>query len=212
MSGFGWDGLDDGWQEPEAAGPADDGSGHGLVDDPLGSPDPVDHHPDPLDHPDLDGWHAGTGPDPPSDPAAGAAGWHEPASVEGPAASVEPAGAPTDVGGWHDADTGTESHPDGDGTDPGGADTGGTDPLPFPPHLALEVTPADGLAWADPDLLGAGDGGDGADPPVDPPHALLADLHLADGGGGDPPSWAGVGGSDDPAIRALAYQWSTLAS
>jgi hypothetical protein len=95
------------------------------------------------------------------------------------------------------------------------------DAMPFPPLLDLDVTPSDGQAWVDPALAGGtgldgaglGDddlGGDvlGVEPSADPPAALLADLHAADGGGDDAPSLAALATSEDPAIRALAAHWS----
>lgn len=91
---------------------------------------------------------------------------------------------------------------DPDPTDPAGWGAPAEDP--FPPALSLDVDPADGGPWADPDLLGADPG---EDPRTDPPLALLSDLAAADGG--DPSDWAGVESSDDPAIRSLAAYWRT---
>lgn len=91
------------------------------------------------------------------------------------------------------------------------------DALPFPPSLALDVTPADGQPWVDPGLLGAdiaapdltADPPDGLAlaPPVDPPADLLADLDAADGGDGAAGP-AALAASADPAIRTLAAYWS----
>ena len=61
----------------------------------------------------------------------------------------------------------------------------------------------------DPSLLGADhDPGPPLAEPTDPPAALLADLHAADGGGDEPASAGALAASDDPAIRALAAYWS----
>jgi hypothetical protein len=77
----------------------------------------------------------------------------------------------------------------------------------------MDVSPADGGPWTDPELIG-GDPADlsadlsadfSAGPDVDPPAALLPDLAAADG---DPSAgWATLHDSDDPAVRALARHW-----
>jgi hypothetical protein len=81
----------------------------------------------------------------------------------------------------------------GDGTLPHSVDTS-----PFPPHLEVDVTPADGQDWVDPEHLGEPEPAFLAG--TDSPQALLAGLHESEGA--DPT------GSDDPAIRALALFWS----
>jgi hypothetical protein len=122
-------------------------------------------------------------PDPPEPrnlPAEAAADW---------SAAGDPAGGPA---GW---------------TDPAGAGLGESDSDPFPPALAVDVAPADGGPWVDPDLLGDGDPDllDAGAPPHDPPAALRDDLAAADGDPGA--DWSALRASDDPAIRALAALW-----
>jgi hypothetical protein len=98
-----------------------------------------------------------------------------------------------------------------DWTDPAGWSDAGAESDSFPPALELDVLPADGGPWVDPDLLGgpgdwtADPSGPDLVPPTDPPAALLSDLAAADG---DPDAgWDEVHGSDDPAVRALAARW-----
>lgn len=105
----------------------------------------------------------------------------------------------------HDAasDTGHD-----DGAEPWGL-AQPVDAHAFPPHLDLDVVPADGLSWVDVDLLG-----DATAVPTAPlvlpdsPQALLADLHREDGADGAP-SWQTVAESDDPAVRALTLFWQS---
>jgi hypothetical protein len=89
-----------------------------------------------------------------------------------------------------------------------GADTVGRAALTGATVLDGDGVDGDGV---DGDGLG-GDGLDGAglgvESPTDPPAALLADLHAADGGGDGSPSLAALATSEDPAIRALAAHWS----
>ena len=68
----------------------------------------------------------------------------------------------------------------------------------------MDVTPADGGPWTDPELIGGTDDGS-ADPVTDPPAALLPDLAAADGDPGA--TWDSLRDSDDPAVRALATHW-----
>jgi hypothetical protein len=98
-----------------------------------------------------------------------------------------------------------------DWTDPAGWSDAGAGSDPFPPALELDVLPADGGPWVDPDLLGGPDdwtvdpSGPDLVPPTDPPAALRSDLAAADG---DPDAgWDQLHGSDDPAVRALAARW-----
>lgn len=105
-------------------------------------------------------------------------------------------------------------HPTGDRpdrTDPAGWSDAGAESDPFPPALEVDVLPADGGPWVDPDLLGRPDdwtadpSGPDLVPPTDPPAALLSDLAAADG---DPAAgWDELHASDDPAVRALAAHW-----
>lgn len=71
------------------------------------------------------------------------------------------------------------------------------------PRLEVSVTPADGLDWVDPDLLGRAAMPD-VSVPVASAEELLADLQAA--GDGDD-TWESAAASDDPAIRALAAHW-----
>lgn len=113
------------------------------------------------------------------------------ADLSGPDAGADPSADPSADG------TGPP-----DGTDPASW-TDGTEPDPFPPALDLDVTPADGGPWTDPDLIGGTD--DWSAAPLDPPSALLPDLAAADG---DPTAgWQSLHDSDDPAVRALATHW-----
>lgn len=129
-------------------------------------------------------------------------------------AEVDPTGVDTGDDGSYEA-AGTDhadySYDDGgDGVerfaDPTGAGPWDDPADSFPPVLDLDVTPADGQDWVDPDLLGGPGTGVSPFAPVDPPEALLSDLYQADGGA-DTPSWDEVSASDDPAIRALAAFW-----
>jgi hypothetical protein len=143
------------------------------------TPGPEEH----LPEPDLEPAGLPAEPDP-ADPA-------EPPDAAGPA---EPLGLPTE--------------PPADWSDPAGwtdqpHEAGGPDP--FPPALAVDVSPTDGGPWADPDLLGAGTPLAPPDPPGDSPAALRADLAAADGDPGA--DWAALRGSDDPAVRTLAAFW-----
>lgn len=72
------------------------------------------------------------------------------------------------------------------------------DSSPFPPHLEVDMTPADGQDWIDAQLLGEPEPAFTADP--EPDAAPLADLRAAEGA--DPAA------TEDPAIRALALFWS----
>lgn len=118
--------------------------------------------------------------------------------------TADPDGDPSDdgLGGPADAADPTGAG-DLDGTDPAGWATEGES---FPPAIEVDVAPADGGPWVDPGLLGADDpDAFGVPLPGDPAPALLADLAAADG---DPEAgWAAVGGSEDPAVRALAAHW-----
>jgi hypothetical protein len=161
---------------PDPAGFAD----HSPPDDPL-PPDapPGDPHDLPTEPAALPAEGAAFPSDGPPEPWADPAVEHEPWS----AAGLDLTDAGTDPAGWAD----------------------GGDPDPFPPSLELDVTPADGGPWTDPDLLGAGPA-DWAAAPADPPSALLPDLATADA---DPDAtWADLQDSDDPAVRALAQHWS----
>jgi hypothetical protein len=188
------------------------GFDHGHPYD-LGDPtDPGDPGADGAGHADGDPHAYAADPD---------GAHHGPATgdeADGTAHGLATGHADADAGGSETA-AGADSGPDGpehhgvtDGVD--GVDGGGpwglaqpVDAHDFPPHLDLDVVPADGLAWVDVDLLG-----DPTALPADPlvvpdsPQALLADLHAQDGADGAP-SWAAVTGSDDPAGRALALFW-----
>lgn len=200
----GHDGLDHGLPE-EPAGWTDDSAG--LPDEPAGWTDAHDAtaaeepapwssaHPEPA-HPGLPAetpadWSDGTGPDESAD-------W----SAAGPIDGDLPAAGHAD---WSDLTADPDGGDDPDPGDPAGWGAPAEDP--FPPALAVDVTPTDGGPWADPDLLGA-EPEDAAPARTDPPLALLADLSAADGaddgGSGD---WTGVEHSDDPAIRSLATYW-----
>lgn len=192
-------------------GPWDSDPGH---DDP--------HHDGVSGHdPGHDGGHELPGL--PEEPASWSADWSEPGHELPVDASDEPvSGLPAEHGelpaeqpaDWSADPLPEPEHADWSGIVDGdpGDDPDPTDPAgwgapeedPFPPALALEVEPADGGPWADPDLLG-GEPGDFGEPVTDPPLALLSDLSYADGG--DAPDWASVESSDDPAIRSLAAYW-----
>lgn len=77
---------------------------------------------------------------------------------------------------------------------------------PYPPHLDVAITPADGQEWVDPSLLG--DDHLEAEPVshLASPEELLGSLHEASGSDGEP-SWEAAHNSDDPAIRSLAAFW-----
>lgn len=149
----------------------------GVPDEPAGLPAEA-----PAD------WSAGTADLTETDPGP-ASGWDaHPAGL--PVAGPDP-GDPAAFGDLADPAAWT----DGTGT---GAD-------PFPPALDMDVTPADGGPWTDPELIGGGTEDRSADPVTDPPAALLPDLAAADG---DPDaSWESLHDSDDPAVRALATHW-----
>jgi hypothetical protein len=207
------------------AGPGNDGyldDGHGdagqLGDGqvPGGHPSDGGDHPGlpPGDDHDPTGYPYQHGPGSPGDHsfAAGPAGPAEPAEPADPAAA-DPGGHDVHAGSGPAAEPG-ESVVDGSGP---AAPPQPVDAMSFPPLLDLDVTPSDGQPWVDPGLLGtdvaglAEPGGDPAsglalDPPADPPAALLADLHAADGGAGPATSGA-LAESGDPAIRALAAYW-----
>ena len=200
----GWSGPE--WTEPggEPGGGLDDpgftdlGHEHGLLHDDLS---------DPHGHADAEhlAGHGGAGehPDGASDEADHPADPAHPVGPD-PAHPAEPGhpGQPTEPADRADAEP-AESVVDGPEPVPHGAES------PFPPALDLDVTPADGQPWVDPSLLGADhDPGPPLAEPTDPPAALLADLHAADGGGDEPASAASLAASDDPAIRALAAYWS----
>ena len=187
--------------------------------------DHPDHHDDPHHddpHHDDPHQHEVSGlPD--EEPASWSPSWSDEPSPE---AGHEPAGElPAEPSYGHDelpaelpadwSPVDEPEHADWSGivdAEGGGDDPDPTDPAgwgapaddPFPPALSLDVEPADGGPWADPDLLGADPG---EEPRTDPPLALLTDLSYADGG--DSPDWASVESSDDPAIRALATYWRT---
>jgi hypothetical protein len=103
------------------------------------------------------------------------------------------------------------------GTDPdlspfAAFDAGWCDPG-FPPVLELvdPPTPVDGWPWGDPALLGSADPGAGCDPDLSRPAWLTpAPEDLAVYGGLEPSGadWAGLLGSDDPAISDLARWWA----
>lgn len=174
---------------PQPYGPGDADPAAGPADEPRGLPDEpaadwtVD--PDGLDPSGADGL---AGPADAADPAA---------DLGGPAG-----GSDDDLGGPADG-TDLAGAGDLDGTDPAGWVTAGES---FPPAIEVDVAPADGGPWVDPELLGADDPAPfGVPLPGDPEPALLADLAAADG---DPEAgWAAVRGSDDPAVRALAAHW-----
>lgn len=186
-----FDGGGDG--DPAAALPEEP---YGLLDpasldDVLG--DPAPEEPGPVD-PGLPDEPAGL-------PVEVSVDW---SADPDPAGEVSaPAGdwATDDPAGW------TDDPPD-DGTDPAGWATGG-EPEAFPPALDLDLTPADGGPWTDPDLLGGPDAPEAPtawSPPTDGPIALRPDLALAHG---DPDaSWSALRSSDDPAVRALALRWT----
>jgi hypothetical protein len=187
-------GAEPDWAEPDThlAEPA------GL-DDPFGSPPGPD--PDPADPDAADSDHTDPAPAEPAGlPAEHPADWS--------GSDADPSGAGSADWDAPFSDGFAVDEPDpGDGTDPAGwtADAGAD---PFPPALDLDVAPADGGPWVDPDLLGGPDrwtaGATGPDP-VDPPAALLPDLAAADG---DPDAgWDTLRDSDDPAVRALAGHW-----
>lgn len=216
----GWDGQD----------PGDGGlAGAGLPDEPLdlpGTPDGTDGlpgEPGVPGEPGLPGENGG------SPAGTGAPGGSLPGGGDPADLPDEPAGLPTeapadwttvpdagdlatDAGDWADPETPAGWASDGEGPDPAGTDpatwaAAGPGPDPFPPALDLDVTPADGGPWTDPELIG----GTGADPDADTayapaePAALLSDLSAADG---DPDAtWQDLADSDDPAVRALAAHW-----
>jgi hypothetical protein len=201
------------------------------LDEPTGPGDPYGSTSDP--EPDLR-----AGPEPASEPAGlpaePPADWSAPDHPSDLAAwSPE---HPADLGAGDPDHPGDPADPDGDGgvlhaADPAGWDQhdafgpadpesgpDDTDPAgwtaaagadPFPPVLDVDVEPADGGPWTDPDLLGGPDrwtAGPDHEAPADPPAALLPDLAAADG---DPDAgWDALRDSDDPAVRALTRHWN----
>jgi hypothetical protein len=207
----GWSGPE--WTEPagEPAGLAgseftDPGHEHGLFYDDLSDPDgPPGHpgHPDAVAEPaDAESVDAGSGPTAGHGPAAEAGSAAEPhESYAGIGHDSQPE-HPAEPAEWAGAELPESVVDDPEPGAPGAE-------LPFPPALELDVTPVDGQPWVDPELLGGDHPLEPAGPePVDPPAALLADLHAADGGGDEPASAEALAASDDPAIRALTAYWS----
>lgn len=152
----------------------------------------------------------------PADPEPGGPGHvelpDEPAGLP-PEVSVDWSADPDPATGVTDAatdwapDDGTDSAgwAADDGTDPSSWAAAG-EPEAFPPTLDMDVTPADGGPWTDPDLLGGSEESSAWTPPTDGPVALRPDLALADG---DPDAtWSSLRSSDDPAVRALALRWT----
>lgn len=201
---------DPGWTDaahPDPlAGPGDDPYGTDFPAEPADLPEPTDL-PEPADSPaDLPAEGTGLPAERADLPAEGSAAWsdgpdHTPGSWPGDG---------TDGADGTDAAGGTDhgAVPPGDpadlpdSTDPA-AWTDGADADPFPPALDLDVTPADGGPWTDPELIGGT--ADWSADPTDPPAALRSDLAAADG---DPDAgWAALQDSDDPAVRALATHW-----
>lgn len=173
-----------------------DGTDHlGLADDATGADHDAGYHADPgFEH---DAGHDGGYADHDGAYAEPAAG-HDGGGHDDPQPAEEPPGD-ADHGIDHPADL--TAHPadaqtsqlDGTDTLPHSVDTS-----PFPPHLEVDVTPADGQDWVDPDHLGEPEPGYLAG--TESPQALLAGLHETEGA--DPAT------SDDPAIRSLALFWS----
>jgi hypothetical protein len=169
--------------------------------------------PDDLGLDDLGPGHLGTGHLGTDDPGAGdpgadgsdAAGQpydHDPAHHDYLAAGEHPYAAelvlehepPTDVA---PAEVGPfEGHPVPTGPEHLDALPQHIDTSPFPAHLEVDVTPADGRDWVDPYLLGEPEGAFAPDIDVD---GALHHLQAAEGA--DPAR------SEDPAIRALALFW-----
>lgn len=176
-----------------------------------------DHH-DPTPGDPGPGWDfAADQPEPFGEPDHGLDPSSDPYDVQ-PGLPDEPAGLPAEhpvelpvESPWPTDGAGGTDHgavPPGepadlpDSTDPA-AWTDGADDDPFPPALDLDVTPADGGPWTDPELIGGT--ADWSADPTDPPAALRSDLAAADG---DPDAgWAALQDSDDPAVRALATNW-----
>ena len=193
------------WEPHDADGHDDHHDVPGLPDEPAGwsAEDPWSADARPVADPvhDLDGQlppEPGYGDDGRGDalPAEQPADW----SGDVPDADeAEPAHAD-----WSDIVSGPDGGDEPDPTDPAGWGAPADDP--FPPALSLDVDPADGGPWADPDLLGSEP--EDPEPRTDPPLALLADLTAADGGD-EGAGWSGVETSDDPAIRSLAAFWRT---
>lgn len=199
----GWDG----WGDDPGFGPDEphDGLGH----------DPLAHGVDAAD-----GAAARFGldwPDSVADEPGPAGAWAHDPPVHPEVAGGQPSGPEHHPAGSHDGS------PDGGEGGDGGAGASASAPVvpvdewdvptdadvsPFPTPLGLEVSPTDGLDWVDARLLGAGDLTDAVPPAVhlDPPGALLADLHRLDAADGSP-SWAALSDSDDPVVRALARFW-----
>lgn len=179
-----WSGDPAGWAGPEHHATAGPGPG------PAGLPGEVpadwssDHAALPAETPSD--WSGGTGPIDSVDQ-----------SGAGPVDGDPSAGGHAD---WSAVTADPDGGDDPDPTDPAGWSAPAEDP--FPPSLSVDVTPADGGPWADPDLLGSEDT---EIPRTDPPLALLSDLSAADRSGGD--DWGTVESSDDPAIRTLAAYW-----
>lgn len=179
-----------------------------LPDEPTSLSEPYD-----LGGPDHDGvpdepaglpveapadWSAGSDELTEADPGP-VSGWDaHPADLPDSGDPIGSGGDPADHG-----DLGDAGDPADPGTDPATwADGTGADP--FPPALDMDVTPADGGPWTDPELIGGTDDWS-AVPVTDPPAALLPDLAAADG---DPDAgWESLHDSDDPAVRALATHW-----
>jgi hypothetical protein len=178
-----------------------DGTDHlGLADDATGADHDAGYHADlayehDAGHADLD--HADAGHDGAYGEAAAGQDDPQPAE-EPPGGALAEHGAdhgadhPADLTAGHAADAET-SQLDGTDTLPHSVDTS-----PFPPHLEVDVTPADGQDWVDPGHLGEPEPGYVAS--TESPQALLAGLHETEGA--DPAT------SDDPAIRSLALFWA----
>ncbi|HEV7653287.1 MAG TPA: hypothetical protein VGP36_00920 [Mycobacteriales bacterium] len=182
-----WDGHDhgpghdhdpSGWEAPEPTGFDGHAEEPGTVDDPYGH-------------------------------EVGSAGPYEPAAAD----PDEPAGLPPEApADWsatplHDGLPAADPGDRIDGTDPAGWTDATAESDPFPPALDMDVGPADGGPWVDPDLLGgSGSLGDPAAGPADPPEALLSDLAAADGN--PDADWSALADSDDPAVRALTRHWT----
>lgn len=176
----------------------------GVPDEPAGLPAEA-----PAD------WSAGSGDLAETDPGP-VSGWDaHPADLPGPDSGLPGPGGlpdfgdPADPGGLADSGDPADHGDLGDAGDPADpaawADGTGIGADPFPPALDMDVTPADGGPWTDPELIGGGTDDWSADPVTDPPAALLPDLAAADG---DPDaSWESLHDSDDPAVRALAAHW-----
>jgi hypothetical protein len=211
--GFDAEGPDEGFpgDGPHSWG-ADDPDSHDLGHDPLA--EGLDGGADPDGHdPGLDGGADPFGFD--HDPGAGQSELTDEGDVHGDL----PDSGPGEDGFGHPS---PDSHHDGVaaaipenagghevaafGLDPDPSATDGD--LSYPPPLDVDVVPTDGLDWVDPGLLGS-ETDAGPHFAVAHPDELLASVHSADGGDGEP-TWEAMHASDDPATRALAAFWDPL--